>query len=142
MLRSGRPEFYPAVTEEMLLAAAKSEEELALLREIGFSAYIRVPLLARGRVLGALTLCATPGCHYDAADLALAEELAHRAAVAVDNARLYAAEQAARADAERAADRLARLQRVTAALSGAVSSGRVARVVVEEGARRWERSPG
>jgi PAS domain S-box-containing protein len=135
VLRSGRPEFYPEITEEMLLAAARSDEELALLREIGFAAYICVPLLARGRVLGALTLCTTEsGRHYDAADLALAEELAHRAAVAVDNARLYAAEQAARAGAERAAERVARLQRVTAALSGAVSPERVARVVAEEGA--------
>ncbi len=136
VLRTGRPEFYPAISEEMLRAAARSEEELALLREIGFAAYICVPLLARGLVLGALTLCtAESGRHYDAYDLALAEELAHRAAVAVDNARLYAAEHAARAAAELAADRLARLQRVTAALSGAVSSARVARVVAEEGAQ-------
>ncbi|MET0400358.1 MAG: GAF domain-containing protein [Longimicrobiaceae bacterium] len=135
VLRSGKAQFHPVVTDEMLRAAAKSEEELARLREIGFAAYLCVPLVARGRVLGALTLCTTEsGRHYDAADLALAEELAHRAAVAVDNARLYAAEQAARAAAERAADRLARLQRVTAALSGAVSSERVARVVAEEGA--------
>ncbi|HEX8272681.1 MAG TPA: GAF domain-containing protein [Longimicrobiaceae bacterium] len=136
VLRSGRAEFYPVVTEEMLLAAARSAEQLALLREIGFAAYICVPLVARGRVLGALTLCTTEsGRHYEPADLALAEELARRAAVAVDNARLYAAEQDARAAAERAADRLARLQRVTAALAGAVSTERVARVLVEEGAQ-------
>ncbi|HEX2189267.1 MAG TPA: GAF domain-containing protein [Longimicrobiaceae bacterium] len=135
VLREGVAEFYPEITDEMLVAAAKSEEELMLLREIGFSAYICVPLAARGRVLGALTLCTTEsGRRYIEDDLALAEELARRAAVAVDGAHLFAAERAARADAERTAERMARLQRVTAALSGAVTPERVARVVVEEGA--------
>ena len=90
VLREGATEFYPTITDAMLVAAARSPEELALLREIGFSAYVCVPLVARGQILGALTLCTTESRRpYDEADRALAEDLGRRAAVAVDNARLY-----------------------------------------------------
>ena len=64
-----------------------------------FGAYMCVPVEARGRILGAITfVSAQPGRRYEQAELELAEELARRAAVAVDNARLYqAAEERARA---------------------------------------------
>src|SRR5207248_11443603 len=56
----------------------------------GFSSLMIVPLAARGRTLGALTLVAAEsGRHYGPADLAVAEDLARRAAQAVDNARLF-----------------------------------------------------
>jgi PAS domain S-box-containing protein len=90
VLRSGRPEFYPEITGEMLEAAALDEEHLELLREMGFTSAIVVPMIARGRTLGAVTLVsAESGRKYDEADLDLANELALRAALAVDNARLY-----------------------------------------------------
>jgi PAS domain S-box-containing protein len=61
-----------------------------------------VPLLAQGRVLGAITLVSTDeGRPYDAADVALIEELARRAAIAIENARLYRDAQHARLAAER-----------------------------------------
>ena len=73
----------------------------AVLRELGVRAEICVPLLARGRTLGALTLLiTTSGRCYGPDELALAEELAQRAAVAVDNARLY--REAERANAAKA----------------------------------------
>jgi GAF domain-containing protein len=101
VLRDGVTEFYPVITDETLAALARSPEELALLREIGFHAYVCVPLVARGLTLGALTLCTTESRrHYDDADRALVEDLAQRAAVAVDNARLYREAERARARAE------------------------------------------
>ena len=63
---------------------------------LGVTSVIRVPLLARGRTLGVISLTSTdPNRRYGATDLALAEELGRRCAVAVDNARLYAESQQA-----------------------------------------------
>ncbi|HEY6675051.1 MAG TPA: PAS domain S-box protein [Rubrobacteraceae bacterium] len=90
VLRSGRSEFYPDVTDEMLVAAARDPEHLRLMRRMSFTSAMIVPLVARGRTLGAITLVsAESGRRYERADLELAEELARRAALAVDNARLY-----------------------------------------------------
>ena len=90
VLRSGRSEFYPDVTDEMLVAAARDPEHLRLMRRMSFTSAMVVSLVARGRTLGAITLVsAESGRRYDSADLELAEELARRAALAVDNARLY-----------------------------------------------------
>jgi PAS domain S-box-containing protein len=90
VLRTGRSEFYPEITEELLEAAAHDEAHLELLREVGFTSVIIVPMSARGRTLGAIALVsAESGRGYEEADLRLAEELARRAALAVDNARLY-----------------------------------------------------
>jgi serine phosphatase RsbU (regulator of sigma subunit) len=89
-VRSGQPEFYADISDDILVAAARDEEHLRLMREIGFRAAIIVPLIARGRTLGAVTLVsAESGRRYGSADLELGEELARRAALAVDNARLY-----------------------------------------------------
>jgi signal transduction histidine kinase len=101
VLREGVTEFYPDIPDAMLVAAARTPEELDVLREVGFRAAIVVPLVAREMVLGALTLVmADSGRHYDDADRVLAEDLARRAAAAVDNARLYRAAEAARQTAE------------------------------------------
>lgn len=90
VVRSGRSEFYPEITDDMLVSAARDDEHLRLMREIGFTAVIIVPLGARSRTLGVITLVmAESGRRYGEADLQLAEELARRAALAVDNARLY-----------------------------------------------------
>jgi len=103
VLREGVTEFYPAVTDEMVAASARSPEELERVRSLQLSAVIIVPLIARGRTLGALTLVmAESGRHYDEADLRLAEDLGQRAAVAVDNARLYREAERARREAEAA----------------------------------------
>src|SRR5215207_1264589 len=100
VLRTGRPEFYPEVTDEMLETAARDEEYLRLLREVGFRSVIIVPKVARGRTLGAIILVsAESGRRYGEMDLGLTGQLARRAALAVDNARLY--EEAQREIAER-----------------------------------------
>ena len=90
VLRSGQPEFYPEISNDMLLAAARDAEHLRLMRGLGFTSVIIVPLVARGQTLGAITLVtAESGRRYKQANFELAEDLARRAAVAVDNARLY-----------------------------------------------------
>jgi PAS domain S-box-containing protein len=74
--------------------------------ELGVHAFMVLPLAARGRVLGTLTLgAADPERHYGPAELVVAENLAHRAAVAIDNGRLYTEAQ----DALRARDEVLRV---------------------------------
>ena len=100
VLRSGEPEFLPELGERLLAAATAGDKRLLqILRGLGLRSAICVPLVARGRVLGALTLVsAESGRRYTRFDLELAQQLARRAAAAVDNALLFqAAEQGARA---------------------------------------------
>jgi signal transduction histidine kinase len=96
-VRTGRAQLVPEVSEAWLQAAAVSPAHLAFLRALEFGAFLSVPLIAGGRTLGALTCCrlTASGHRYAPADLRLAEELAHRAALAVDHARLYQEVQAA-----------------------------------------------
>jgi PAS domain S-box-containing protein len=90
VLRTGFPELVSEITDELLAETAPDPEHRRLLRSLGLKSYIIVPLIARGRTLGALTLMtAESGRRYGMGDLAFAENLAGRAALAVDNARLY-----------------------------------------------------
>jgi len=90
VVRSRRSVLVPDVTDTMLVAGSRDEEHLRYLRELGMRSVMIVPLVARDTALGTLSfIAAESGRRYDATDLALAEELARRAAVAVDNARLY-----------------------------------------------------
>ncbi len=78
------------ISDEQLARTAHDEEHLQILRDLGFHSAIIVPLKARDRAMGAITfLTSESGRQFDEEDLALAEDLANRAAIAVDNARLY-----------------------------------------------------
>jgi signal transduction histidine kinase/transcriptional regulator with GAF, ATPase, and Fis domain len=101
-IATGSPELIREVTDEHLQAASLGNSELLnALRAIGMTSLMSVPLAARGRVLGAITLLSDqPDRLFDDADLATAQELARRAATAVDNALLYD-EAERRADAAR-----------------------------------------
>jgi PAS domain S-box-containing protein len=90
VLASGAPVLIPDVTDELLVAGTRDPDHLALLRELGLRSVMIVPLVARDRTVGAITfVAAESGRRYGPADLALAQELARRAALAVDNARLF-----------------------------------------------------
>ncbi len=90
VLRTGRAELYAEIPDALLVAASKDEEHLRLMREIGFNSAMIVPLAAHGHAFGAITfVTAESGRRYGAGDLAFAEDLARRAALAVENARLY-----------------------------------------------------
>lgn len=89
VLRTGIAELYEDVPDEALVEGAADEEHLSLLRELGMRSVLLVPLRARGRTFGVMTLVMAESLRrFDRADLLLAEQLAGRAAVAVDNARL------------------------------------------------------
>lgn len=89
VLRTGESLFMPDIPEEVVLASAKDEEHGRLILELGIRSAVTVPLIARGNTLGALLLVTTDesGRRLNEADLAFAQELAGRAAVAIDNAR-------------------------------------------------------
>lgn len=90
VVRTGEPELYEDVTDEMLVAAAIDEEHLRLIRALGMTSVMIVPLVVRGEVLGAISFVGTdPEQRFGPADLNLAEELARRAAVGIKNAVLY-----------------------------------------------------
>jgi PAS domain S-box-containing protein len=91
VLRTGEPEFLPKLTEELLEEAIGDDDELRkIVGELGLRSSICVPLKARGRTFGALTLIAAESHPpYTDADFQLAIELARRAGAAVDNALLY-----------------------------------------------------
>jgi signal transduction histidine kinase len=98
-----RPEIISPVTDELLRQAAQSDETRDVLHSLGIGSLLVVPLIARGTVLGAMTFVGATGGHsYTLRDLALAEDLAARCAIAIENARLYRDAQAARAEAEEA----------------------------------------
>jgi PAS domain S-box-containing protein len=89
VITTGRTEVVPEITEEMI-AAIDDPKVTDLVRELQLRSAMIVPLSARGRTLGAMTLVwAESGRAYSSADLALAETLAARIALVIDNARLY-----------------------------------------------------
>ena len=90
VMRTGQPELIPEVTEEMLVSIARDETHLRLLQEMGLKSSVCVPVKGRDGTIGVLTFASTEsGRRYGPDDLRLAEDLAHRAAIAVENARLY-----------------------------------------------------
>ena len=89
-LKTRTPQIVSHVTDAWIRAIATDDAHLELIRKLGPSSLICLPLVTRGQPIGALTLCfSTSGRHHTDEDLRLAEEVAHRAAMAVDNARLF-----------------------------------------------------
>lgn len=90
VLRTGRSELYPEIPEALVAVYAHNPEHRQWLHRLGLCSYMVVPLAARGRTLGTMAFAmAESGRRLGPADLALAEDLARRAGLAVDNARLY-----------------------------------------------------
>ncbi|HEX6616743.1 MAG TPA: GAF domain-containing protein [Gemmatimonadales bacterium] len=90
VIRSAEPQLIPDISEKLLRHFARDAAHLDALRAFGLRSLLIVPLTARGRTLGAITLVmAESGRRYGEADLLLGQDLARRAAVALDNARLY-----------------------------------------------------
>jgi PAS domain S-box-containing protein len=134
VMQTGQVEIAIEITDEQLVAALPNGEYLEILRGVGLKSCIIAPLKARGRVLGSITLVfAESDRRYRLEDIALAEDLAQRAAIAIDNARLYNETQQAQLAAELAAKRTARLLAVMTALSESLTSAQVAQVIIEQG---------
>ena len=103
VIRSGKPQLMPEFPDAATMAFARDEEHLHLFRFLGPRSYLCVPLAARGRVFGALSLVySDSGRRYGPADVDVAMELARRVGSAVDTARLFREAQDARRNAEAA----------------------------------------
>ncbi len=90
VIRTGRPQVVVDASDAALGATARDAEHLRLLRELGVGSYIVAPMAVRGRIVGAMTfVTAEAGRRFGDLDVILAEDLASRAALAVDNARLH-----------------------------------------------------
>ena len=103
-METGETELISEVNDDWLRTVSVNAEHLQFLRALRIASWMIVPLIAREKVLGVLTLCFLDrsGRRYEEADRRVAEELAQRAGLAVDNAGLYQSAQDARAEAEAA----------------------------------------
>jgi PAS domain S-box-containing protein len=132
--RTGEPALYPFVPDSLLSAAARDAAHLRALRELDLKSAMVVPLVARGRPIGALT-CVWVGSRrrYGRPDLALAEELARRVALALDNVRLYYEAQKLNATLEqRVNTRTAQLLAINTQLESEVAERKEAQRRLEE----------
>src|SRR6185503_9397124 len=100
-IREQRAILLDEVDEEVLAAHTVDRPHRDLMRALEVRSHLAVPLMARGKMLGAMSL-GLAARRYGAADVFFAEELATRAALAIDNARLFAQAEAARREAEEA----------------------------------------
>jgi PAS domain S-box-containing protein len=92
VVRTGKAEMLSDISDDLLQAAARDKEHLTLMRALGLRSYVCVPLVVSGETVGVLTFAtAESGRRYTDSDLSLATDLAHRAAVAIENIRLYEA---------------------------------------------------
>ena len=90
ILRTGKPEMVPEITEELIRQSTPNPEILAILRELGLHRVYRRAARFAGDEIGVITfIAAESGRQYTPTDLSLAEDLVNRAAVAIDNSKLY-----------------------------------------------------
>jgi signal transduction histidine kinase len=90
VLRTQSPKLVPDVSDDALNAMTPNVRERDLVRALGVSSFLVVPMVARGHPLGAIALVAsTPERRFSEADVSLAMDISARAALAIDNARLY-----------------------------------------------------
>ncbi len=90
VLRTGAPELVPKIPDAWFEELARDAEHLRTVREVGMHSYVSVPLIVRSKPIGVLSLVSAESSkEYGVKDVAFAEEIARRAAVAVDNARLF-----------------------------------------------------
>jgi signal transduction histidine kinase/CHASE1-domain containing sensor protein len=112
VLRTGEAELYEHISDELLRAGSKDEEQYQLAKSIGFTSAMVVPMRSRGHMFGALTyVWAETGKSYDREDLQLAQEIADRAAVAMDNALLYQSAHREKVEVSRLNENLERMVR-------------------------------
>ncbi|MCL6640060.1 MAG: MEDS domain-containing protein, partial [Candidatus Rokubacteria bacterium] len=124
-LATGASQIEPRVTARALEEIARGPEHRAVMEALGVTSYMIVPLVARGRILGIVSFGSTrPARRYDGADLAFAEEIARRAAIAIDNARLYRESEGRRREAQALLD-------VGRALSATLDPEEVGRRIVD-----------
>ena len=111
-MRTGKAKIYTDIPDSMLVALAQDAEHFKILQELGLASAMVVPLVARGRTLGAITFASeNPAHRYTENDLRFAEDLARRAALGIDNARLYSETQKALREVQSKTDEIQLLNR-------------------------------
>lgn len=135
-LHLGISVFYPELSDSHLLQMSEDNEHQQLLQSLGIRSLMVIPVRSRGQLFGAISFfTAESGRYYQQTDLALAEDIARRAATAIDNARLYQ-------ETQRSVNRTVLLQKITAAFSEALTPQQVADVVVNQGIAALEATGG
>jgi two-component system sensor kinase len=110
VIRTGKPKIYTDIPDSMLVALAQDAEHFKILQELGLASAMVVPLITRGRTLGAITLASeSPARNYSNEDLKFAEELARRAALSLDNARLHSDTESALQEVQSKTEEIYRL---------------------------------
>ncbi|PYS41389.1 MAG: hypothetical protein DMG14_07470 [Acidobacteria bacterium] len=110
VMRTGKAKIYTDIPDSMLIALAQDAEHFKILQELGLASAMVVPLVARGRTLGAITFASeNPARRYTDSDLNFAVELARRAALGIDNARLYSDAQNALTEVQAKTEEIQRL---------------------------------
>ena len=89
VLATGEPVICVDIPDSSLVESARDAEHLRIMRELQIRSFLAVPLKARGRTVGAMMFVSAAKRRYTPEDVTLARDLARRAALAVDNARLY-----------------------------------------------------
>ncbi len=90
VLRTGEPELAEHIDPDLLKQTARDEAHRRLFQQLNLQSFLCVPLAGKDRVLGVLSFVfSDSGRRYDTDDLSLAEDLARRAVIAIENARLY-----------------------------------------------------
>jgi serine phosphatase RsbU (regulator of sigma subunit)/PAS domain-containing protein len=127
VIRTGAPELMQDILDEAIEATVYDDEHARMVRGLGLKSAMFVPLRARGRTLGALAFAtADSDRHFGSGELALAESLADRAALALDNAELYTKASRAEVELRRSADELeAVFQGVASAITVRDPTGKV-----------------
>jgi serine phosphatase RsbU (regulator of sigma subunit)/PAS domain-containing protein len=141
VIRTGEPELMREIPDFAIEAVAHNEEHARTLRALDVRSAMVVPLRARGRTLGAMAFAsAESGRIFGEDDLELAKNLGNRAALAMDNARLYTEAAEARDELRRSRDETeAVLQGVTSAIKVQNSSGKL--IYANEAAAKMLRFP-
>jgi serine phosphatase RsbU (regulator of sigma subunit) len=136
VIRTSTSELTGSITDDMLRALIPDPELLTTIRGLGLRCAMTVPLTARGRTFGALTLIGAESHErYGTEDLRLAEEIADRVALAIDTTRLFAAESEARAAAIADSRRNSVLKEITAAFGLAITVDEVMAAMLDQGVR-------
>ncbi|HYX36589.1 MAG TPA: PAS domain-containing protein [Oligoflexus sp.] len=90
VMKTGAPQFYPEIPDDLLVATANDKEHLAILQSLGMKSAIIMPMKVNGKILGAITfVMAESTRHYQSKDLDFVFDLASRAALAIENSRLF-----------------------------------------------------
>ncbi len=126
VIRTRQPQLFSDLSDVTLEAIARDAQHLAILRRLDLRSYLVVPLLARGATVGVLALATgESGRRFGPHELRLAQDLARRTSLAIENAMLFD-------EAHEAAERMSRLQAVTAAMARAVTPADIADALVSD----------